>query len=238
MRKFFMMIGLAAGLAACMQIETAPVSTAPPPAVTAPAPAGAVVGTPQRNFAAVQARVMPVATRECRARAPQLSCDFTVVVDDRPGVPPNAYQTLDRANRPVIVFTRSLIEMTRNPDELAFVMGHEAAHHIENHIARQREAASAGALIFAGLASLTGGDATAVRAAQDIGAAVGARSYSKEFELEADRLGAIIAQRAGFDAINGTALFSRIPDPGNRFFGTHPPHAQRIAAVRQAVGRN
>ncbi|HAB36898.1 MAG TPA: peptidase M48, partial [Rhodobacteraceae bacterium] len=32
-------------------------------------------------------------------------------------------------------------------------------------------------------------------------------------------------------------FFNRIPDPGNRFLGTHPPNSQRIATVeRTAAG--
>jgi predicted Zn-dependent protease len=64
---------------------------------------------------------------------------------------------------------------------------------------------------------------------------VGARTYSKDFELEADALGTVISMRAGFDPIRGAAFFTRIPDPGNRFLGTHPPNAQRIETVRRVA---
>jgi len=76
-----------------------------------------------------------------------------------------------------------------------------------------------------------------VRSAQELGAAVGARTYSKEFELEADRLGTIITKRAGYDPLRGAEFFTRIPDPGNRFLGTHPPNAQRIQTVRETAAR-
>jgi hypothetical protein len=35
----------------------------------------------------------------------------------------------------------------------------------------------------------------------------------------------------------GADYFMRIPEPGNRFFGTHPRNADRIAGVRAAIGR-
>jgi predicted Zn-dependent protease len=183
------------------------------------------------------ARVEPVAEAECRRVTPRQNCDFRIVVDGRPNQPPNAYQTLDETGRPVIAFNLGLIAEARNIDELAFVMGHEAAHHIAGHIPRAQANAAAGAVVFAGLAVLTGGDASAIRSAQDIGAAVGARAYSKDFELEADALGTVITQRAGFDALRGAEFFNRIPDPGNRFLGTHPPNAERIATVRRTVLR-
>lgn len=188
-----------------------------------------------QRFVAVVETVEPVAEQECRRRARGLNCDFLIVVDDRPGQQPNAFQTLDRNGRPVIAFNLPLIASVENADELAFIMGHEAAHHIADHIARQRQSATAGALIFGGLASITGGDAGAVEAAQRVGASVGARTYSKDYELEADQLGTIIAARAGYNPIRGSEFFQRIPDPGDRFLGTHPPNAQRAEIVRRTA---
>jgi predicted Zn-dependent protease len=179
--------------------------------------------------------VEPVAERECRARTSGVNCDFNIAVDDRPDQPANAYQTLDKQGRPVIFFTLGLIADARNADELAFVLGHEAAHHIAGHINRQQQNAVAGAVIFAGLATLSGGSAEAVQNAQRLGAEVGARRYSKDFELEADALGTIITARAGYDPLRGAEFFTRIPDPGDKFLGTHPPNAARIEVVRRTV---
>lgn len=204
---------------------------APAPAVNVPAPQAA----PIRSFAAVVARVQPVAEDECRRQRPSVDCNFLIVVDDRPGQPPNAFQTLDRSGRPVIGFTLALLEDMRNADELAFVMAHEAAHHIAGHIPRQQQNAAAGAVIFAGLATLTGADVGAIRSAQELGASVGARSYSKDFELEADALGTVLTARAGFDPLLGAAFFTRVPDPGDRFLGTHPPNAARVAVVQRVA---
>ena len=67
--------------------------------------------------------------------------------------------------------------------------------------------------------------AAGVDEATKLGAQVGARSYSKDFELEADALGTVITHRAGFSPLKGAAFFTRIPDPGDRFLGTHPPNA-------------
>ena len=220
---------VAAALAAC---DVAPVAQAP-----AAAPPGPVLSSTEaaRSFVRVVNTVEPVAERECRARTQGVNCDFNIVVDDRPGQPPNAFQTLDRNGRPIVAFTLALIADARNEDELAFVLGHEAAHHIAGHIPRQQQNAVAGAVIFAGLATLSGGGSDAVRNAQRLGAQVGARTYSKEFELEADALGTIITSRAGYDPLRGAEFFTRIPDPGDKFLGTHPPNAERIATVRRTA---
>lgn len=184
-----------------------------------------------QSFSRVVRTMEPVAERECNRRTSGLNCDFKVVVDDRPGQPANAFQTLDRSGRPVLAFNLAFIAQARNADELAFVMGHESAHHISGHIARQRQNAAAGAILLGGIAAITGAGASTISNAQDIGAAFGARTYSKEFELEADALGTIITKRAGYDPIRGAQFFTQIPDPGDRFLGTHPPNAQRMETV-------
>jgi Zn-dependent protease with chaperone function len=219
-------------VAAC---ETVPVNQAGAPSVVAGPTTINSSSQAARAFAQVTARVEPIAERECRSRTSGVNCDFRIVIDDRAGQQSNAYQFLDKNNRPVIAFTLKLIDEARNADELAFVMGHEAAHHIGGHIARQQKNAIAGAVIFAGLATLTGASAAGVDEATKLGAQVGARSYSKDFELEADALGTVITHRAGFSPLKGAAFFTRIPDPGDRFLGTHPPNASRIQTVRNTV---
>jgi predicted Zn-dependent protease len=188
-----------------------------------------------RRFASVVATVEPVAERECRAIRAAGSCDFQIVVDDRPGQPPNAFQTLDRRGRPVIAFTIPLIATVQNDDELAFIMSHEAAHHLLGHIDQARVHAETGALVLGRLVTLSGGDADTIRSAEEVGAILGARRFSKEFELEADALGTVLTARAGYDPLRGARFFERLPDPGNRFLGTHPPNAARLEVVRRVA---
>ncbi|RVV99165.1 peptidase M48 [Mesobaculum littorinae] len=241
--------GLCLGLFALILAACEPVATGPGPAgpaPTAPVPrmppgdAGDVVprATAQvaaRNFVDVIDRVEPVAESFCRSQTTGMNCDFAIVVDDRQGLAPNAFQTVDSSGRPVVGFTLSLIAEARNQDELAFILGHEAGHHIAGHLSRSRDAAVTGAILGGILASVGGGDAAAVRSGQQFGAQLGARRYSKDFELEADSLGTIIAARAGYDPLRGAEFFARSPDPGNEFLGTHPPNAERIATVRRTA---
>lgn len=187
------------------------------------------------SFAAVVRRIEPLAERMCRNRVPNANCDFRIFVDSRKGQPANAYQRVEKNGRPEIGFTTALIARARNDDELAFVLGHETAHHISGHLTRTRDTAMAGALLGGLLAVVVGGNATDVDLAQNIGGNVGARAFSKDFELEADRLGTIIAYEAGFDPIRGAQFFTRIPDPGDRFLGTHPQNAARIKTVRRTM---
>lgn len=232
--RWLSLVGLVALVGCVDVVEQGPVSQPAPQATSRPK-----ATTPTRaqvnQFISVVQRVEPVAERECRARSPRANCDFRIVVDDRPGQPPNAYQTLDRNGQPILAFTLPLIAQVRNQDELAFVMGHEAAHHISGHIPRQQQNAAAGAILLGGLAAITGASQSVVDQAVDIGAGVGARSYSKNFELEADALGTVITHNAGYNPVRGAEFFSQLPDRGNRFLGTHPPNAQRVETVRRVA---
>lgn len=221
-------------LSGCVQTGT----TVRAPSETAMiGPSGLTPEEAALNFVTVVDRVEPVAEAMCRQKNPRANCDFMIVVDDRLTLPPNAYQTLDRSERPIIAFTVSLIADARNKDEIAFVIGHESAHHIAGHIPQSQASAKQGAVLAGILAQASGASADGVRAAQEWGATVGARSYAKNYELEADEMGAEIALRAGYDPLIGMAFFDRLPDPGDQFLGTHPPNGQRKATV-QAVIQN
>lgn len=228
--RWFALICMAGLVAGC---ETTTEASRP----SQPAPAKRTISKPTSaqvaQFSQVVSRVEPVAEQQCRARSSSANCDFKIVVDDRPGQPPNAFQTLDRSGRPILAFTLALIADARNQDELAFIMGHEAAHHISGHIPRQQTNAMAGAVLAGIGATLLGAGSSGVDAAADLGASVGSRSYSKNYELEADALGTVISKRAGYNPVRGAQYFARIPDPGDRFLGTHPPNAKRIETVKR-----
>ena len=216
-------------------------AVAPPPSAPRATPAADVpnqlsADMAARNFVQVVDRVEPVAETECRRQLPNANCDFRIVIDDRPVQGVNAFQTLDDAGRPIIGFTIGLILDARNPDELAFVLGHEAAHHIEGHIPKTQAQARAGAIAGALLgAILGGGEGALIDQGAQLGGFVGSRRFSQANELEADALGTVIAKRAGYDPVRGAAFFTRIPDPGDQFLGSHPPNAQRIQTVEQVA---
>ncbi|SEC10179.1 Peptidase family M48 [Rhodobacter sp. 24-YEA-8] len=185
----------------------------------------------------VAARMTPVVIRFCREKLRRGNCAFQIAVDEDRAQPANAFQTLDDNGRPVIVFTRSLLNLAKNPDELAFVLGHEAAHHIAGHIPRRQDQAMTGAILVGILGQSAGLTGEELKRVQEIGAGLAAQHYSKEFELEADALGAEIAMAAGYDPIRGANFFTRLPDPGDRFMGSHPANSERLAVVRATVKR-
>ncbi len=202
-------------------------STARPPS---PAPES-------RNFQTIVARVEPVAENVCRSTRGQRNCDFRILLDPRPDQPPNAFQTVTSNGRPVLVVNATLLREMRNPDEIAFVLSHEAAHHIADHLPRQQQNVQAGAIAAGLAAAALGASPAQIAEAQRAGAFTGGRAYSKNFEIEADRLGAQIAYLAGYNPIRGVEYFARARDPGDVFLGTHPPNADRIDAVRDVMAR-
>ncbi|CUJ91158.1 M48 family metalloprotease [Shimia thalassica] len=231
-------IALVAAFSVVAACDT-PTDTAPKPAPTTTKSTVSRLSVDQatKRLGPIKRRMEPIAESECRARTSGANCDFRISVDQRRDVPANAYQSVDSNGRPQITFTAALISDVQNDHELAFVMGHEAAHHIAGHLNRQQADAAAGALIVGVLAGLAGANAATLDAAMDAGALVGSRAYSKNYELEADRLGTVITKKSGYDPVRGAQYFTRIPDPGNVFLGTHPPNNQRIQTVRQTAAK-
>ncbi len=233
-------LGLATslGLAGCGTTYQVPMAGPPvaPGAVAVPA------GAPRTaaDFSRVVRRVEPVAETVCREEAPGRDCDYRIALDPDPKMPPNAYQTLDENGRPLIVMGATLLAEMRSDDEIAFVLSHEASHHIAGHIPKQQQQQVLGALVFGGLVAAAG-DQMGVPASQqtieqamDLGAFVGSRSYSQTYELEADTLGAFIAARAGYDPERGATIFGRpaLANPGGPpLLASHPGSAQRQATV-------
>ncbi|WP_158966510.1 M48 family metalloprotease [Chachezhania sediminis] len=188
-------------------------------------------------FSEVVTRVEPVAERFCREQDHDLNCDFLFRVDITRDAPVNAYQSLDARGRPVITVSAAMILDVRNGDEMAFVISHEASHHILDHIRRQQENAAYGAELLGQRVAVEGGSRGDIRRAQKLGAAIGARVFSKDHELEADAMGTIITAKAGYNPLVGMEYFDKTPDPGDKFLGTHPPNSARRSVVRSTAQR-
>lgn len=212
-------------------------------ALTACVPTGQVASpAPSRdvpmevaNFLEVVDRVEPIAERVCAEETRGMNCDFRILVDRDPRSGVNAFQTVSRRGQPLIIFTRGLIAVAQTPDELAFVLGHEAGHHIARHIEGQRVRAAEGARVFSQIARQSGADDVTIGEAAQIGSIVAARRFSQAAELEADAIGTVIAFRSGYDPLLGASFFNRLPDPDGAFLSTHPPNAARFETVRRAT---
>ncbi len=121
-----------------------------------------------------------------------------------------------------IFITPTMLAFVRSDDELAFVFCHELAHVMRGHVADKIPYVVAGAVLDGAAASQgvnTGG------AFQALGGIV----FNKDREREADRVGAYLMARAGFDPRAGSAFWSRMPASGGGWFATHPANDDRSA---------
>ena len=135
---------------------------------------------------------------------------------------------------------RGMIEAARNEGEMAGVMAHELSHVALRHGTAQASKAQkygllAGILGIGG--QILGGPAGA--AAQVAGQGVGVYflKFSREYETEADILGAQIMARAGYDPHDLANMFRTIEAQGGGssggFLSSHPSPANRYARINQ-----
>lgn len=244
MLKRLAVVIIALALAGCESGARPPVETRSP--LETPTRPGVEVGRRSiadgvADYRRAAARVEPVAVAMCREihpTRPARHCDFDFRLVDEPRIGPNAFQTLREDGRPLVAMTVQLVAETANADEIAFVLGHEAAHHIADHIAKSQTQAMTGALVLGTLAGLGNASEEVVNDMMRIGASLGGRAYSQAYELEADTLGTYIAAGAGFDPRRGALIFARpVMAGGGGLLSTHPPSAQRQAAVAATAAR-
>lgn len=139
-----------------------------------------------------------------------------------------------------LFLSHSLVELCeRRADELAFVVGHEMAHVVRGHAWDRM--LNQTALQAASVATApTGALGTWLR---QKGLKLLLSAHSRQGELEADQLGFRLAVAAGFDPAAAIALLRRIarlgPDPTTlgQYFASHPPAAERIAALSSLAGK-
>jgi predicted Zn-dependent protease len=139
-----------------------------------------------------------------------------------------------------IFVTRGLIARMQSEAQLAGVLAHEISHVLRKHhlkaIQKNARAALAGdALSLA----LKDSRSQAREKLLSFGAELYSRGLDKSDELEADRLGVVIAARAGYDAYGLPAVLQTLQamnpqDSGLALmFKTHPAPAERLAALEQ-----
>jgi predicted Zn-dependent protease len=135
---------------------------------------------------------------------------------------------------------RGMIEAAHNEGEMAGVMAHELSHVALRHGTAQASKAQkygllAGILGIGG--QIIGGPAGA--AAQIAGQGVGVYflKFSREYETEADILGARIMANAGYDPHDLANMFKTIEQQsgggGGGFLSDHPSPANRYARINQ-----
>lgn len=157
--------------------------------------------------------------------------EFSLVKADRP----NAFALPGG----FVFVTRPLFDLMEEPEELAFILGHEIIHVVEEHalerlVSDMTLGAAVRRLPAGGLAGPW---------LRSTGAQLLQSAYSRDTELLTDRLGARLALDAGFAPQAGTRLLERLKaGAGDRpasfwaYFSTHPEFDLRIAELRRYLG--
>jgi Zn-dependent protease with chaperone function len=133
---------------------------------------------------------------------------------------------------------RGMLEKANNEGELAGVMAHELSHVALRHATAQATKNSGAGNTLRTLGLILGGAAVGGQAGAELGA-MAAQSfmlkYSREYEAQADALGAIIMARAGYDPVDLANVFRTIEAQGGsggpQFLSDHPNPGNRYQAI-------
>jgi predicted Zn-dependent protease len=143
----------------------------------------------------------------------------------------------------VVVYS-GILPYTRDKNGLAVVISHEIAHAVARH---GNERMSQELLVQFGSIALSEAISqkpeqtkSIFNSAYGIGSQVGVLlPFSREHELEADRLGLIFMAMAGYDPQGAIPFWERMSAMGGKkppeFISTHPSDASRISKIKAAM---
>jgi predicted Zn-dependent protease len=141
-----------------------------------------------------------------------------------------------------VLITKGLYRQLKNESELAGVLGHEIGHVIKKHqlkLLQKQQLLSMGAGLLSGK---LGKENPTVQKVVGSGAEISARSLDKSAEYEADRIGVVLAGRAGYEPFGLPEVLQTIGHAGKDdgrvalLFKTHPHPDDRLTALGDAIG--
>jgi beta-barrel assembly-enhancing protease len=141
-----------------------------------------------------------------------------------------------------VLVTKGLYQKLQNEAQLASVLGHEIAHVVKKHqlkVLQKQQVVSAGSDWLKD--KLSKKNKLADKAI-GTGAEISARGLDKEAEFEADRMGMVLAARAGYDAFSLGEVLQTLGQTNKSdssvalLFKTHPAPDERLAKLSDAVG--
>ena len=146
-----------------------------------------------------------------------------------------------------IFITKGLYRKLTNEAELAGVLGHEIGHVVKQHhlnIIKKSQAIDMGSSLFSKqLGKMKNEQAQqAMNNLIGSGAEIMARGLDKDAEFQADRIGVVLATRAGYDAYGLPMVLQQIGHASLNdssvalLFKTHPLPDTRLAKLGDAMG--
>lgn len=141
------------------------------------------------------------------------------------------------------IYVHSGLAEKASDDELAAVIAHEVGHVAARHAAKHLQA-DLGFTLLVQIAAATGADPASGQVANSIYGLL-RNGYSRQDELEADRLGLHYADRAGYNPDGMVTFFEKMleedpEDPLSRatvWQRTHPLASDRIQKAKEEIAR-
>lgn len=142
-----------------------------------------------------------------------------------------------------ILVSKGLLTQMKSEAELAGVLGHEIAHVIRKHhlnAIKKAGAMAAAQGIGSAIVSAKGGDERVLKFAAGFNELY-TRGLDKDDEFEADRMGVVLAARAGYDPYGLPALLQTLQtvDPKSLgfalLFETHPRLSDRLELLEKVM---
>lgn len=136
-----------------------------------------------------------------------------------------------------------IMDIMENDDQLATVVGHEVAHVRANHGGeRVSQQLGANFALSAAQAAIGSGSQSGQMAlgALGLGAQYGVLlPFSRKHELEADKLGLVYMNRAGYDPNAALKFWTKMSQSGGakppEFMSTHPADSTRIQQIKDVI---
>ncbi len=142
-----------------------------------------------------------------------------------------------------IVVYEGLLDVAQTEAELAVVLGHEIGHAVAKHsnerISQQIMAQYGMAILSSALSEKSEAVQNAALTTFGLGAEVGVMlPYSRKHEYEADYMGIVFMELAGYDSTSSLGFWTKMSSGGGNvidFLSTHPSDAKRIAELRRRI---
>lgn len=141
-----------------------------------------------------------------------------------------------------VIITKGLYKKLSSEAQLAGVLAHEIEHVVQKHhlkVLQKSQLLDLGAYV---LGDSVGKDNKAIKKLIGNGAEICARGLDKNAEFEADRMGVVLAARAGYDAYGLVDVLQEIgrvaKDDNNMalLYKTHPAPDDRLVKLGDAIG--
>jgi predicted Zn-dependent protease len=142
-----------------------------------------------------------------------------------------------------IVVYEGLLTVAQTEAELAVVIGHEIAHAVAKHsnerMSQQIMAEYGMAILNSALSQKSAAVQTMATSVFGLGTQVGLMlPYSRKHEYEADYMGIVFMELAGYDSTNALDFWTKMSaggSGGSDFLSTHPSDTKRIAELQRRI---